>query len=499
VSISGLWNTLVGGVNQGFSWGIQVLEATLFFDIGGLPLVILWLLAGALFFTLRMGFINVRGFWHAIRVVRGIYDTPDEPGEVTHEQAVSTALSATVGLGNIAGVAIAIQLGGPGAVLWMSLAGFLGMSSKFVECTLGQKYRVIHDDGTISGGPMYYLSRGLAKVGLERLGQILAALFAGFCALAALGGSNMFQANQSYAAVAYLFPELADYRSLYGLVLALLVGLVILGGIRRIGAVAGTVVPLMAGGYLISALWVICSHATAIPGAFATIWQEALHPHAIEGGILGVLVQGIRRGVFSNEAGVGTASIAHSATKTDEPVREGIVASIEPFIDTVVICNVTALVCIITGVYQQTAGEQLSGVALTAAAFGSELSWFPSLLAVAVCLFAFSTMISWSYYGERCWTYLWGQKGSLLYKLLFVLCVFIGTVTNLRSVLIFSDMMMFAMAFPNILGGVLLSGQVVADLQDYWQRLKSGKMPVAADRPSSLRPLEETADEKVHS
>lgn len=457
----------VDAINQGFTVLVQLLEQTLFVSVYDLPLVVVWLVAGALFFTLRFGFINLRAFGHGVAVVLGHYDSPDEPGEVSHAQALFTALSATVGLGNIAGVAIAVQWGGPGAVVWMTLAGFLGMSTKFVECTLGQKYRTVDAAGHTAGGPMYYLSRGLADLGWPTLGRWLAGLFSVCCLLGALGGANMFQANQSFAAVATLVPELAAYRPWYGVGLAALVALVILGGIRRIGAVASITVPAMAGLYLGGALWILGNHGSELWPALQTIAREAVHPQAVEGGALGVLVQGIRRGVFSNEAGIGTAAIAHAATRTKEPVREGLVAMLEPFIDTVVICNLTALVCVVTGAYQQT---ELSGVNITLAAFGTEIPWFPVILTVAISLFAFSTIISWYYYGVQAWEYLLGQRLTLVYTSVYIVCVFLGVISSLGAVLTFSDMMMFAMAFPSVLGGILLSNQVAQDTQLYWQR-----------------------------
>ena len=480
------WSTFLAGIDHLFAQGITLLERTLFLSIYGLPLVVLWLLLGAIFLTLRMGFINVRGFGHGLAVVRGLYDDPDEPGEVSHFQALATALSATVGLGNIAGVAIAIQLGGPGAVLWMTVAGGLGMTSKFVECTLAQKYRVIQADGTVRGGPMYYLSQGLANQGLKPLGELLAKSFAILCALAALGGGNMFQANQSGLALMAIAEEIkfgpltmiagVDFRWLYGGLLAIAVGLVILGGIQRIARMAAAIVPTMAGVYIVSALWILALHFTDIPAAFQTIWQAAWHPTAIEGGIIGVMVQGLRRGVFSNEAGIGSAAIAHAASRTQEPIREGLVALLEPFIDTVIICNLTALVCLVTGVYQT--NPEASGVQLTTAAFSSEIPGMAWGLGLIVCLFSFSTIISWFYYGESSWRYLFGDWGLTGYKTLYVICVFIGTVSGLRAVLTFSDMMMFAMAVPSMTGALLLSNQVAMALADYHQRLRSGQIAI---------------------
>ncbi|MEM9121175.1 MAG: alanine/glycine:cation symporter family protein [Cyanobacteria bacterium P01_F01_bin.56] len=468
---------IIDQLNQALNASVDLLEGTLFFSLGGLPIIILWLLVGATYFTLRMGFINVRAFKHAIEVTLGRYDDPNEPGEVNHFQAIATALSATVGLGNIAGVAIGLQLGGPGAVVWMTLAGFLGMSSKFVECTLAQQYRIVREDGSIAGGPMYYLSQGLAKLGLRPLGRVLAGGFALLCAIGALGGGNMFQASQTQAAIAQVLPLFDRYPWGYGLILTGLVSLVIIGGIQRIGTVAGTIVPTMAGLYVMSGLWVIVCHLPAVPDAIVLITQEAFHPQAIEGGLVAVLVQGIRRGLFSNAAGVGSAAIAHAATRTQEPIREGLVASLEPFIDTIVICNITALVCVVTNAYQ-TAPDTALGVELVALAFGQAVSGFSLMLTVAVCLFAFSTIISWAYYGEQCWRYLTGDRWLLAYRLIYVAATFVGTVTQPGAVLAFSDMMLFAIAIPNLLGCLLLSNQVAAALKDYWQRLNAGKMPM---------------------
>ncbi|MDY6936829.1 MAG: alanine/glycine:cation symporter family protein [Cyanobacteriota bacterium] len=459
-------------LNAFFEQLVEWLSNVLFFKIGNIPFIIIWLIGGALFFTIRMSFINIRAFKHAIFVVLGHYDDPEEEGELTHFQALSAALSATVGLGNIAGVAIAISIGGPGAVLWMTLAGLFGMSSKFVECTLAQKYRVVKPDGHISGGPMYYLSRGLADRGLRPFGKVLAVVFSILCIGASFGGGNMFQANQSYAAVANIIP-IPNWA--YGLFVAILVGLVILGGIQRIGSVAAALVPSMCLIYVIAALWILLTNIGQIPTAFGTIVQGAISPEAVEGGLVGVLVQGVRRAAFSNEAGIGSAPIAHAAARTHEPVREGIVALLEPFIDTVVICNMTALVVVITGAYQQ---ADLSGVEMTSAAFETAIGWFPIVLSIAVFLFAFSTMISWSYYGERAWTFLFGEESMSVYRVLFVVCVFLGAIFNLGAVLDFADIMLLSMAFPNILGAVLLSDRVAADTQDYMQRLSSGVMPV---------------------
>lgn len=451
---------------------VSFLSNILFFSIQGVPLIVLWLIGGAIFFTIRMNFVNLRAFKHSIFVIAGHYDDPSEEGELTHFQALSAALSATVGLGNIAGVAIAVQTGGPGAVVWMTLAGIFGMTSKFVECTLAQKYRQISPEGHVSGGPMYYLRDGLAERGLAPLGKALAAIFAVLCIGGSIGGGNMFQANQSYQAVSGI---IAMPSWVYGLAIAVLVGLVILGGIQRIGSVASALVPSMCAIYVIAALWILLMNLPEIPAAFGTIFSEAFTPKAVEGGFIGVLVQGIRRAVFSNEAGIGSAAIAHAAARTKEPVREGIVALLEPFIDTIVICNMTALVVVITGTYLE---PGLTGVSITSEAFGTVIGWFPAILSIAVFLFAFSTMISWSYYGERAWTYLFGEAQTQSYRVLFVICVFIGSVVNLGSVLDFSDMMLLTMAFPNMLGGFILAGSVADELNDYMSRLRSGEMKV---------------------
>ena len=477
----------IGAIDRVFSGLVAVLNQVLFFEIAGFPLIVLWLICGSIFFTVRMGFINIRGFKHAIDIVRGKYDDPDDDGEVSHFQALATALSGTVGLGNIAGVAIAVQTGGPGAVLWMTLGGFFGMSSKFTECTLAQKYRRVKADGSVAGGPMYYISRPLSNMGLRPLGKALSALFAILCIGGSFGGGNMFQANQSYVAVANVVPNIPSW--LFGILVAALVGVVIIGGISRIASITGKLVPLMAVIYVIACLWIILSNLTEIPSAIATIFTGAFSPQAVGGGVVGVMVQGIRRSAFSNEAGVGSAAIAHSAARTDEPLREGIVALLEPLIDTIVICNMTALVIIITGTYQDTSiGD---GVLLTSRSFATVVGWFPSILAIAVALFAFSTMISWSYYGERAWEYLFGNNSILVYKGLFVFCVFVGSVVNLGAVLDFSDMMILAMSIPNLIGCYLLSGVIASDLQDYMQRLSSGQMPTYDDEVASRSAQEE--------
>lgn len=454
--------------------------STLEAKTGGVPIIALWLLLGAVFFTLRMGFINIRGFLHAIEVVRGRYDNPDDEGEVSHFQALASALSATVGLGNIAGVALAVAMGGPGAVFWMIVAGFLGMSSKFVECTLGQIYRKVRPDGRVLGGPMSYLDEGLTEKGMKPLGKVLAVMFAVLCIGGSFGGGNTFQVSQSLGILRTQIPIFDSMPWLYGLIMSAAVGVVILGGIKRIAATAEKIVPLMCGLYVAACLFILVMNAGAIPAAFGRIFSEAFTPMAGLGGFVGVLVTGIRRAVFSNEAGVGSASIAHSAAKTEYAVREGIVALLEPFIDTIVVCTMTGLVIVITGAFENPDNFDViassEGAALTARAMGSEISWFPWVLTVAVVLFAYSTMISWSYYGERCFVYLFGDRASTTYKIIYVVFVFLGSIITASNILNFGDLMILSMGFPNILGLVLLSGTVKKRLDVYMGKLRSGEM-----------------------
>lgn len=440
-----------------------------------IPFIVVWLLLGALFFTLKLGFINIRGFRHSLQLAKGKFDDPNAPGQVTHFQALATAVSGTVGLGNIAGVAVAISLGGAGATIWMILAGLLGMSSKFVECTLGVKYRFINSEGRVFGGPMNYLRYGLEKRKMGGLGKVLAGLFAVLAIGASFGGGNMFQANQSFVILAGEFPALVGNGFWFGLVVALLVGIVIIGGISSIAKVTGKIVPIMAAVYVLGALIVIGVNFGNIGPAFSAMWDGAFSPSALKGGVIGVLIVGFQRAAFSNEAGVGSAAIAHSAAKTNNPPSEGFVALLEPFIDTVVVCTLTALVLIFTGMHEV---EGVGGVELTSSAFGSVISWFPYVLATAVFLFAFSTMISWSYYGMRAWTYLFGKskRVEVIYKVFFLIFVVVGASVSLGAVLDFSDMMILAMSFPNIIGLYIMSGEVKKDLKEYRRKLKSGEL-----------------------
>ncbi len=396
------------------------------------PLIVAWLIIASIFLTVYMGFIQFTGVKHSIDLIRGVYSNPEDAGEVSHFQALATALSGTVGLGNIAGVAVAVSIGGPGATFWMIAAGLCGMAAKFTECSLGVKYREEYPDGSVSGGPMYYLSKGLAEKGKAGFGKVIAALFAVMCIFGCLGGGNMFQGNQAHQMIANTFGIFTETGWLFGLILAVIVGAVIIGGIKSIAKVTEKIVPLMAILYVGTALIILLANIGKIPWAFGLVIKGAFAPTAITGGIIGVLIQGLKRAAFSNEAGVGSAAIAHSAVKTNEPLTEGYVALLEPFIDTVVICTMTALVIVITGAYGT---EGLTGVALTSSAFQSVFPWFGVVLAIAVLLFAFSTMISWSYYGLKSWTYLFGEgkTSELIFKIIFCVFVVIGCSMSLRT------------------------------------------------------------------
>ncbi len=450
----------------------------------GIPWVLVILISGALYFSTYFKLINFSGFFTAINVVRGKYDYVDKPsnkendntesGEVSHFQALTAALSATVGLGNIAGVAIALSIGGAGATFWMILVGFLGMASKFVECTLGVKYREITADGTVYGGPMYYLKNGLKGIGLSKFGKVLSILFAIMCVGGSFGGGNMFQVNQAFKLFEYVTggKESFIYGQgwIFGLVMAIFAGIVIIGGIKKIAKVTDKVVPVMVLVYVLAVITILFMNYTQIPNALSQIINGAFNPTGIAGGFVGVMIQGFRRGAFSNEAGIGSSSIAHSAVKTNYAASEGLVALLEPFIDTVVVCTMTALALIITG--QIIPGNEISyeqGAILTSKALESGITWFPYLLTIAVILFAFSSMISWSYYGYQAWSYLFGRKKSTgnIYKIIFCIFTVIGAAATLNSVVDFSDAMVFAMMVPNMIGLVLLAPKVVKELQRY--------------------------------
>jgi len=472
-------------INDSFERVSTFVQDIIFFSvpIAGFPfpLVVGWLAFAAVFFTVYFRAINVRGFTHAIALVKGDYTGPDEVGEVSHFQALATAVSGTVGLGNIAGVAVAITVGGPGATFWMILAGVLSMSTKFTECTLGVKYRRENADGSVSGGPMYYLSRGLAEQGKVRLGKFLAVAFAIFCIFGSLGGGNAFQSNQAFSQLRSVtggddgFLGGGSAGVVFGIVMAFFVGVVIIGGIKRIAKVTDKLVPFMAVFYVTSCLIVLGGNLGAIPEAFVLIFEGAFSPDGITGGVVGVLITGFQRAAFSNEAGLGSAPIAHSAVQTNRPVTEGYVALLEPFIDTVVICTMTALTIVITGAYTQVGTE---GVQLTSDAFATVLPWFPNVLAVAVVMFAFSTMLAWSYYGAKATAYLFNESktADLVYKGIFLTFVVIGAASSLDVIIGFSDAMIFAMSIPNLIGVYLLVRVVKRELTEYESGLRSGEI-----------------------
>ena len=444
-------------------------------DIAGtqIPLIVVWLIGAAAFFTFYFGFINLRGFPHAVRLLRGDFADPEHAGEVSHFQALATAVSGTVGIGNIGGVAIVISLGGPGATFWLMLAGFLGMSTKLVECIAGVKYRRINPDGTVSGGPMYYLEAALHERGLSPLAKPMGSFYALAIVIGCLGIGNMFQSNQAFNQFVYATggdtSQFADKGWAFGLVIAAVVGVVIIGGLRSIAAVTSKLVPFMAVSYVLVTLLIIFLNAERLPWAISAIFSQAFAPEAISGGFVGVMIMGFQRAVFSNEAGIGSAAIAHSAVRTDQPATEGYVALLEPFIDTVVICTLTALV-ILTTIYEPNmAGAGIQGVELTARAFASTLPWSTVPLSVIALLFAFSTMISWSYYGLKGWTYLLGEgrNKELVFKAMFCAFVALGCTVQLGAVLEFSDAMVFVIALPNIIGLYLLAPTIKRELKNY--------------------------------
>lgn len=437
------------------------------------PIIVAWLVAGAAFFTVYFGFINLRGFGHALTIVRGTHRDPSHPGEVSHFQALTAAVSGTVGVGNIAGVAITISIGGPGAAFWLMVAGFLGMTTKFVECTLGVKYRRVNPDGSVSGGPMYYLEHGLAEHGLPRLGKILSVFFAASIVAGCLGVGNMFQSNQAYVQFLQVTggPDsfFADKGWLFGGVMAAVAALILIGGIKSIARVTEKLVPFMIVFYIVGAAVVVLLRLDALPAALAMIWDGAFTPDGMAGGAIGVMILGFQRAVFSNEAGLGSAAIAHSAVQTDQPLTEGYVALLEPFIDTVVVCSLTALV-ILTTIYTPALSDAgLAGIEMTSAAFASVLPWSPAPLSVAAILFAFSTMITWAYYGLKGWTYLLGEGRATetAFKIIFCGFIVLGASVQLSAILDFADALIFVMAFPNLLGLYILAPSIKADLKAY--------------------------------
>jgi AGCS family alanine or glycine:cation symporter len=501
---SGLDQTINAAVQSNTSWFVDIIFYTV--PLGGgvqVPWVLLVLLAGALYFTLHFRYLNLRHFKTAIRVVMGRFDhlepthktsasntvhiteEGDIPntirieghtGEVSHFQALTAALSGTVGLGNIAGVAVAIGMGGPGATFWMIVSGLLGMSLKMVECTLGVAFRDINSDGKVYGGPMYYLRKGFSLKQWPLIGKILSVAFAVLCVGSAFGAGNMFQANQSFKIMEMISGgssgPLAGMGWAFGLALSVMVGIVIVGGIQSIARVTDKLVPFMVGIYIVAGLFILALHFQQIPNAFMQIMRGAFSPEGIQGGFFGVLIQGIKRASFSNEAGIGSASIAHAAVKTSYPGSEGLVSLLEPFIDTVVVCTMTALVIIIcnTNGVLFTYGQPVAdGVVLTSKAFESSIPWFPYVLAVAVLLFAFSTMISWSYYGFQAWSFLLGRGvwTGRIYQLLFCCCIVVGSAASMEAVINVSDAMLFAMMVPNMIGLVVLSPFAAAEIKRY--------------------------------
>lgn len=470
--------SLQDSIDDAFGVVVTWITPILFFDFGiGVPFIIIVLVLGGIFFTVRYGFVNVRLFKHGIDCVRGKFDDPNDPGEISHFRALTSALSATVGLGNIAGVAVAIAAGGPGAIFWMWLVAFFGMSLKFSSCTLAQMYRHIGPDGHVLGGPMVYLRDGIREQhpNLGWLGTTLGFVFAVLTVIASFGGGNMFQGKMSFEISRSVIPALSEVPGaswIVGITFALLVGVVIIGGIRRIGEVTGRMVPAMCAFYVLICLIIIGTNIERVPTLFADIFSQAFAPEAAFGGFLGVLVQGTRRAAFSNEAGLGSAAIAHAAARTDEPVREGSVAMLGPFIDTMVVCTMTALAILITGVHDP--GAQMSwaeGAILTARAFGTLHTSAQYLLVVAVIVFAYSTMISWSYYGERAAEFLFGRAGIVPYRFVYVFFVALGPVLRVDDVLDFSDMMLLSMAFPNVIGMLFLARHVREKADEYVARI----------------------------
>lgn len=476
-------SSILGSINE-------FLGNILFFDIlfgqvdgVSIPFLVAWLAVAAVYFTVVMGFPNLRFFKHAFEVMLGKWQTPEDKGIITPFQSLTTALSATVGLGNIAGVAVAIMIGGAGATFWMIVAGFFNMTLKFTEVTLSLQYRTFLPDGTVLGGGMRYLSEGLKEKGMPRFGRVLALIFAVFMLGGALGGGNAFQVSQSLGAVKNQIPILAEQPWIFGVTLAVITGLVIIGGVKSIANVTERIVPLMVFIYVGASLYILAVNYAAIPDAFALIIKEAFSPTAVAGGMVGVMIQGFKRASFSSEAGIGSAPIAHAPAKVKYPVRQGMVALYEPFIDTVIICTMTALVVVITGVY---AGgtesldaiiDAKQGAALTSAAYGTIISWFPIILTLSVTLFAFSTMISWSYYGDRAWVYLFGAKSGIIFKLIFLAVIILASlVEKLGPLVDLTDLLFLSMALPNIIGLYLLQGNVKKALKEYVQKLKSGEL-----------------------
>ncbi|MBG6225806.1 AGCS family alanine or glycine:cation symporter [Arthrobacter sp. CAN_A2] len=494
-------------INNAFARPTEIFSSIVFFPItiGDLsfPFVVLWLIAAGVIFTIYFGVPQFRGLKVGYEVVRGRYSSKDDPGEVPHFQALTSALSGTVGLGNIAGVGAAMALGGPGATFWMVLAGLLGMATKFAECTLGVKYREVHADGSVSGGPFKYLPIAFSKFGAVPA-KILTGIFAVAILFFGVAGGNMFQANQTFAQVQNVtggedgLLGSAGAALIFGLVLAGLVAVVILGGIKSIGATTSKLVPAMGIVYVTSCLLVILVNLGQVPAAIASIFAGAFNPQGIAGGILGVMIVGFTRAAFSNEAGLGSAAIAHSAVKTRRPVSEGFVALYEPLVDTVLICTMTALAIIIagapslqSGIDQVQAGEGTpDGVILTSDAFATVFPWFPVVLAIAVALFAYSTLITWSYYGLKAWEFLFGRgkTSELIFKVIFLFFTVAGCVLTFSQVISFADAALFVCGFVNLLGVYLLLPVIKREMKEYLADRKSGKLLILGVEKDELQP-----------
>ncbi len=464
---------------QGF---VNALQSVLFYEILGFPALVLWLVTGGVVFTVVTGFANVRLLWHALKVTMGRYTRPNDPGEITHFQAMATSISGTVGLGNIAGVSVAVGVGGPGAVVWMMVAGTFGMATKFAEATLGHKFRKIDETGMVKAGAFMYLRDGLREAKKEKLGLILSFVFAVFCLGGAFGAGNMFQSNQTVAILTDTFDGVAGYGWLIALLLATMVGVVLIGGITRIAHVAETIVPLMAVIYITACIVVIVANADMLSDAIHLMFSQAFDMEAIFGGAIGAIIVGFQRSAFSNEAGIGSASIVHPTARNREPVRAGCTALLETFVDTMVICFLTGLVVTITGVYEGY-DRNIPGIEIASASFATVIEWFPILLTICVFFFAFSTMITWSYYGEQAWLFLFKGKFIRLYQLIFCSLVFFGGATNKPGLILdFSDLLLLSMAIPNLIGLYLMSGLVRREVKSYVSRMKSGEIkPVSAD------------------
>ena len=441
------------GTMAGYAWGI--------------PSIIL-LVGTGLYLTIRLNFIQIRGFKRSFQLITGKYDRKDDPGEVTHFQALSAALSATIGTGNIAGVATAIAFGGPGAVFWMWVTAIVGMASKYTSCMLALKFRYVHPNGEVSGGPMYTLRDGLKMPGLG-------AVFAVFALIASFGIGNMVQANSVVDGFIFVAPQAAEHKLVIGMVMAMAVGLVIIGGIKRIAKVASRIVPFMAIAYCGSAMLILVMNIDKIPSAFATIFNYALNPWAVGGGVIGsALHYGVARGVFSNESGLGSAPMAHAAARTTEPVREGLVAMVGPFIDTIVICTMTALVIIVMGAWGDAKPEGLNGAALSAFAFQQGLGKIGGwIVGLGLVFFAYSTIIAWSYYGDRSAEYLFGERAVLPYRMVYTVLVVVGAYVPLKLVWNFADIANILMALPNLISVILLVGLVKKLSNEYFHRMKT--------------------------